>query len=80
MECSVPSYDNLIQVARSVKRDLDHDSKAFRSYERMELTSRLRTVSGEPTTRCWMKSSSKRGRYRDLFSGSLKKNGRAVFQ
>ena len=47
----MPSYDNLIQVARSVKRDLDHDSKAFRSYERMELTNRLRAVSGEPTTR-----------------------------
>ncbi len=47
----MPSYDNLIQVARSVKRDLDHDSKPFRSYQRMELTNRLRAFSGEPTTR-----------------------------
>ena len=47
----MPTQEHLIQVARSVRRDLDRDSKAFISMERMELTQRLRDVSGEAGTR-----------------------------
>jgi hypothetical protein len=47
----VPSQDHLVQVARSVRRDLDRQARAFVSIDRMELTQRLRTVSGEGTTR-----------------------------
>ena len=47
----MPTRDHLIQVARSVRRDLDRESKAFVTIDRMELTRRLREVSGESTTR-----------------------------
>jgi hypothetical protein len=47
----MPTHDHLIQVARSVRRDLDREAKAFMTIDRMELTRRLREVSGESTTR-----------------------------
>jgi hypothetical protein len=47
----VPTSDHLIKVARSVRRDLDRTSKAFMSLDRMDLTQRLRDISGESTTR-----------------------------
>lgn len=47
----MPTHDHLIQVARSVRRDLDRESKAFKSMNRMELTQRLRQISGESNTR-----------------------------
>src|SRR5437899_1603078 len=47
----MPNQDHLIQVARSVRRDLDRDAKAFMTMDRMALTQRLRDLSGESTTR-----------------------------
>jgi hypothetical protein len=47
----MPTHDHLIQVARSVRRELDRDAKAFKSIDRMQLTERLREISGEPSTR-----------------------------
>jgi hypothetical protein len=47
----VPTYDHVITVARSVRRDLDRGDSAFTSVSRMELTERLRRASGEPSTR-----------------------------
>jgi hypothetical protein len=47
----MPTHDHLVQVARSVRRDLDRASKAFMTIDRMELTQRLRRVSGESRTR-----------------------------
>ncbi|HEY1733776.1 MAG TPA: hypothetical protein VGG23_04950 [Acidimicrobiales bacterium] len=50
-ERTVPTYDHVITVARSVRRDLDRGNRAFTSVSRMELTERLRRASGEPSTR-----------------------------
>lgn len=47
----MPTREHLIQVARSVKRDLDREKQSHRSYDRRDLTELLRRVSGEPTTR-----------------------------
>ena len=47
----MPTQEHLIQVARSVKRDLDREKRSHRSYDRRDLTELLRRVSGEPTTR-----------------------------
>ena len=47
----MPTHDHLVQVARSVRRELDRTSKAFTTMDRMELTRRLRGVSGESGTR-----------------------------
>ncbi len=47
----MPSNDHLVQVARTVRRALDREAKAFMSMDRMELTQRLREVSGESSTR-----------------------------
>lgn len=47
----MPNQDHLIQVARSVRRELDREGKAFKSIPRMELTERVRQASGESTTR-----------------------------
>lgn len=47
----MPTHDDMIQVARSVRRDMDREGKAFVSLPRMELTRRLRTVSGSSNTR-----------------------------
>lgn len=44
-------YDDLIKVARSLRRELDRGDLAFKSLDRMELTRRLRSVSGEDATR-----------------------------
>lgn len=47
----MPTYDDLISVARSIRRELDRGHLAFKSMDRMELTQRVRAVSGESTTR-----------------------------
>ena len=47
----MPTHDDLVQVARSVRRDLDRGSKAFMTFERTELTRRVREASGERRTR-----------------------------
>ncbi len=44
-------YDDLVQVARSLKAEIDRDRRDFKTFDRMELTHRLRSVSGEDTTR-----------------------------
>ncbi len=44
-------YDDLVQVARGLKAELDRHRRAFQTFDRMELTQRLRTVSGADTTR-----------------------------
>ena len=47
----MPNQDHLAHVARSVRRELDREGLAFKSLPRMELTERVRKVSGESTTR-----------------------------
>lgn len=47
----MPTHDHLVQVARTVRRELDRESKAFMSMDRMQLTQRLREVSRESSTR-----------------------------
>jgi hypothetical protein len=47
----MPTQDHLVQVARSVRRELDREGKAFTTLDRMQLTRRLRDISGEGTTR-----------------------------
>ncbi len=44
-------YDDLLKVARSLRRELDRGNLAFKSFDRMELTRRLRSMSGEDATR-----------------------------
>lgn len=47
----MPSQDHFVRVARSVRRDLDRGSRAFMTFDRTELTNRLRRESGQHTTR-----------------------------
>jgi hypothetical protein len=45
----MPTRTHLTEVARQLKKDLN--GSAFVTVDRMEITRRLRLVSGEPTTR-----------------------------
>lgn len=47
----MPSREHLVQVARSLRQDLDRARRPFLTLERMELTRRVRNVSGAETTR-----------------------------
>ena len=47
----MPTRDHYLALAKQIKRELDEKKLAFKSFERMDLTNRLRKVSTEPNTR-----------------------------
>lgn len=47
----MPSRSDYITLARDFRRELDEENLAFKSYQRLDVTNRLRQISKEENTR-----------------------------
>lgn len=47
----MPGRSDYITLARNFRRELDEENLAFKSYQRLEVTNRLRQISKEENTR-----------------------------